>query len=85
MSEKKVKVKILQRMAGPEGNFRAGSVVEVSPESARHLLASRQATEVDKVPPPEKAPVENSSVKTGENAGQGQGQQGQGQQNPPKK
>jgi len=44
-----VKVHLLKRVAGPEGNFASGSTIEVSEAQARALVAGGAAERIDKM------------------------------------
>ena len=57
-----MKIRLITLMAGPEGVFPPGSVIEVSPEEARALIAGGYA---EPVPRPAAAPkVEPPAVET---------------------
>jgi hypothetical protein len=43
-----MKVKINQPMAGPDGAYRAGEIVELDDKTAKKLIETGQAQEVDK-------------------------------------
>lgn len=46
-----VKVHLLKRVAGPEGNFPAGRTIEVSEADAKGLVAAGAAERIDKMQP----------------------------------
>ena len=56
-----MKIRLITLMAGPEGVFPPGSVIEVSPEEARALIAGGYA---EHVPPAALPKVEPSAVET---------------------
>ena len=66
-----MKIRLKTLMAGPEGVFPPGSVIEVSPEEARTLIAGGFAEQVEQLGKPqaaEPAPVETAAVEPGSRA-----------------
>ena len=63
-----MKIRLITLMAGPEGVFPPGSVIEVSPEEARALIAGGYAEPVPRPAAPPKdelPPVETAAVRPG--------------------
>ena len=63
-----MRVRLKTLMAGPEGVFLPGSVIEVSPEEANALIAGGFAEQVEqsgKTEATEPAPVETAAVEPG--------------------
>lgn len=46
-----VKIHLLKRVAGPEGNFPAGRTIEVSEAEAKGLVSAGAAERIDKMQP----------------------------------
>ena len=66
-----MKIRLITLMAGPEGVFPPGSVIEVSPEEARALIAGGYAEPVPRQAAPPKdelPPVETAAVQPGSRA-----------------
>jgi hypothetical protein len=66
-----MKIRLKSLMAGPEGVFAPGSVIEVSPEEARALIAGGHAEPVlrQAAPPKDESPpVETAAVHPGRRA-----------------
>ncbi len=66
-----MKIRLITLMAGPEGVFPPGSVIEVSPEEARALVAGGYAEPVLRTAAPAKAEppaVETAAVQPGSRA-----------------
>jgi len=61
-----MKIRLKTLMAGPDGVFPPGSVIEVSPEEAQALIAGGYAERLER--PPEKAEVEVAAVEPGSRA-----------------
>lgn len=66
-----MKIRLITLMAGPEGVFPPGSVIEVSPEEARALVAGGYAEPLPRpAAPPKEEPstVETATVQPGSRA-----------------
>ena len=66
-----MKIRLITLMAGPEGVFPPGSVIEVSPEEARALIAGGYAEPVPHLaaaPKVEPSAIETAAVQPGSRA-----------------
>jgi hypothetical protein len=70
-AKRHLKVQLKTLMVGPEGVFPPGSMIEVSPEEARALIAGRFAESVPRAaaPPKDELPaVETAAIQPGSRA-----------------
>jgi len=59
----RVKVHLLKRVAGPDGNFPVGRTIEVSEAQAKDLVADGAAERIDAMQPYVQLPVEEVKPK----------------------
>jgi hypothetical protein len=58
-----MKIKLISRMAGPDGNYPPGSVIDVEEDKAIRLVSGGYAEALEPVAKPESAPKKETSVK----------------------
>jgi hypothetical protein len=63
-----VKVHLLKRVAGPDGNFPSGRTIEVSEAQAKDLVADGAAERIDAMVPYVQLTIDNGQLTTEEKA-----------------